>query len=608
MRRPVCIALLFLAIPLLAAAQDGSRIYQDHCAQCHESGAVRIPPQSALRQHTNANILRILDVGMMKQQAASLTEPERQAVAQWLGGNTPVSIDASHISNVCKASSPTISEKMSAWTSWGAGLENWRFQNSEQAGLNVSSVSRLKLKWAFAVPNTTTLRSQSALYGGRIFFAAETNLYSLDEAIGCAYWSTELTAPVRSGITVASLNGTPTLFFGDEGGQVQAFDANTGKPLWNMKADPHPAALDTGTPVFYQGRLYVPVASAEEAFATAPGYVCCTFRGSLMALDPSSGKILWRTYTIDQPSKPGPPFRSGEKSAGPSGAGVWSSPTIDTKAGVIYITTGDNYSAPATTTSDAVMALSLETGKIQWSKQMRQGDTFNVSCVMPGQKSCPETVGPDFDFGASPVLIKPSNGKRLLVLAQKSGAVYAVDPDHKGNLVWQSQAGKGGFLGGIEWGVATDGGRVYAAISDLAFDPPKAGDPTLQIDPTKGGGIFAFKIENGERLWMTPPPGCGDRRPCSPAQSSAVSAIPGAVFSGSLDGHIRGYSTANGKIIWDYDTEHDYQAVNGIPGKGGSLNAGGPVIAGGTVLVNSGYNQYGEVSGNVLLAFTVDGH
>ena len=607
MRRSVCIATLFLAVTLLAAAQDGSRVYQDHCAQCHESGALRIPPQSALRQHTSANILRILDLGIMKQQAASLTPAERQAVAQWLGGNTPVSIDTSHVSNSCKGPAPTYTEKMLAWTSWGAGLENWRFQNSEQAGFTAPSVPRLKLKWAFAVPNATTVRSQSALYGSRIFFAAETNLYSLDAATGCVYWTTELTAPVRSGITVASLSGTPALFFGDEGGQVRAFDANTGKPLWNSKADPHPAALDTGTPVFYQGRLYVPVASAEEAFATAPGYVCCTFRGSLMALDPSSGKILWRTYTIDQPAHPGPPFKSGEKSAGPSGAGVWSSPTIDTKAGVIYITTGDNYSTPATATSDSVMALSLETGKIQWSKQMRQGDAFNVSCVMPGQKSCPESAGPDFDFGASAVLVKISNGKRLLVLAQKSGAVYAVDPDHGGNLVWQSQAGNGGVLGGIEWGVASDGGRVYAAISDLAFAPPKSGDQTLQIDPEKGGGLFAFEIENGERLWMTPPPGCGDRRPCSPAQSSAVSAIPGAVFSGSLDGHIRAYSTADGKIIWDYDTEHDYQTVNGITGKGGSLNAGGPVIAGGTVLVNSGYNQYGEVQGNVLLAFTVDG-
>ena len=607
MRRHVWIALLFLAVPVFAVAQDGARIYQDHCAQCHESGAARIPPQSVLRQHTTANIARILEVGMMKQQAASLTPAERQSVAQWLGGNTPVSIDASHVSDACKAPAPAFSEKMSAWTSWGGGLENWRFQDSKQAGLDISAVPRLKLKWAFAVPNATTMRSQSVLYGSRIFFAAETNLYSLDAVTGCVYWTTELTAPVRSGITLASPSGTPMLFFGDEGGQVQAFDANTGKPLWSMKADPHPAALPTGTPVFYQGRLYVPVASAEEAFATAPGYVCCTFRGSLMALDPSSGKILWRTYTIDQPAQPGPPFKSGEKSAGPSGAGVWSPPTVDAKARVIYITTGDNYSAPVTTTSDSVMALSLDTGKILWSKQMRQGDVFNVSCVMPGQKSCPESAGPDFDFGASAVLVNISDGKRLLVLAQKSGTVYGVDPDHEGNLVWQSQAGKGGFLGGIEWGVASDGSRVYAAISDLAFGPPKAGDQTLQIDPTKGGGMFAFKIENGERLWMTPPPGCGSRRPCSPAQSSAVSAIPGAVFSGSLDGHIRAYSTADGKIIWDYDTAHDYQTVNGISGRGGSLNAGGPVIAGGTVLVNSGYNQYGEVQGNVLLAFTVDG-
>jgi len=253
------------------------------------------------------------------------------------------------------------------------------------------------------------------------------------------------------------------------------------------------------------------------------------------------------------------------------------------------------------------MALALDTGKIQWTKQMRQADSFNVSCFIPGQANCPDSPGPDFDFGSPSVLIQRANGTRLLVLAQKSGAVFAVDPDHQGRLVWQSQAGKGGVLGGIEWGVASDGNRVYAALSDLAFLPPKSPGQEAELDPTLGGGMFAFQADNGERLWMTPPPGCGTRRPCSPAQSSAVSAIPGAVFSGSIDGHIRAYATTNGKIIWDYDTQQEYQAINGIKGQGGSLNAGGPIIAGGRVFVNSGYSQFGEVPGNVLLAFTIDG-
>jgi polyvinyl alcohol dehydrogenase (cytochrome) len=606
MLRISCLGLTLFVMPVFAA-EDGRKVYQEHCAQCHESGAVRIPPQSALRQHTSAGILRTLEAGVMKQQGASLTPEQRQAVAQWLGGSTPVSIAANQVANSCKAQPRTFPGNMPGWTSWGVGPENWHFQDAAAAGIRGADVPRLKLKWAFAAPHASVVRSQPAMYGGRVFFSADTNIYSLDAATGCTHWTTELTAAVRSGITVAAPAGKATIFFGDENGQVQALDANTGRPLWKVHPSAHPAALVTGTPAYDQGRLFVPVSSAEEAFATAPDYVCCTFRGEVVALDAASGKLLWRTYTIEQAAKPGPPLKSGAKSLGPSGAGVWSAPTIDVKAGVLYVTTGDNYSAPATAGSDAVVALSLDTGKVQWSRQMRAGDAFNVSCLMSGQANCPDAAGPDFDFGSSAVLAKLRNGSRLLVLAQKSGALYAVDPDHEGRVVWQSQVGKGGVLGGIEWGIAFDGDRVYAPLSDLASLPPKAADLPSDLDPTQGGGMFAFKIENGERLWMTPPPGCGDRRPCSPAQSAAVSVIPGAVFSGSLDGHIRAYSTADGTIIWDYDTAHEYQTVNGVPGNGGSLNAGGPVIAGGTVLINSGYSQFGEVQGNVLLAFTLDG-
>jgi polyvinyl alcohol dehydrogenase (cytochrome) len=605
MVRNVYVSFAFLTV-LCFGAEDGARVYQEHCAQCHESGAVRIPSQSVLRQHTSAGIRRTLEAGVMKQQSSLLTSEQRQAVALWLGGATPVSVDSSRVANSCKAPVAASGDKRSAWTSWGAGLENRRFQDSEGAGFAGSDVSKLKLKWAFGVPNAATMRSQPALYGGRVFFGAETSFYYLDAASGCSYWVTELTANIRSGIAIAEDSGNLMLFFGDENGQVQALDGNTGKPLWKVHLDAHPATLVTGTPAYYQGRLYVPFSSAEEAFATLPGYLCCTFRGEVAALDAVSGKSLWRTYTIDEPAKPGPALKNGAKSAGPSGAGVWSSPTIDTKAGVLYVVTGDNYSQPATATSDAVMALSMETGKVQWSRQLRAGDAFNVSCLMPGQINCPDSAGPDFDFAASAVLTTLADGNRLLVLAQKSGALYAIDPDHQGKAVWQSQVGKGGVLGGIEWGVAVDGNRVYAGLSDLAFLPRKAADQASDPDPTQGGGMFAFKIENGERLWMTPPPGCGDRHPCSPAQSAAVSAVRGAVFSGSLDGHIRAYSTDNGKIVWDYDTAHDYQTVNGVAGKGGSLNGGGPVIAAGTLLVNSGYGEFGETKGNVLLAFSLD--
>jgi polyvinyl alcohol dehydrogenase (cytochrome) len=338
-----------------------------------------------------------------------------------------------------------------------------------------------------------------------------------------------------------------------------------------------------------------------------PGYVCCTFRGSVAALDAQSGKRLWQTFTIDDPPARSRVMKNGVKSIGPSGAGIWSSPTIDAEARVLYATTGDNYSDPPTDTSDAVVALSLDTGKLLWSKQLRANDAWNLACLTADTRNCPESGGPDFDFGSPAMLVKLPSGRPALILSQKSGAVYALDPDEKGKVMWQSQVGKGGALGGVEWGPGTDKDRLYVAISDAAVSPPAQAGDAPPLDPEKGGGMFALRLDNGERVWMTAPAPCGSRRPCSPAQPGAVTVIPGAVFSGSLDGHIRAYSTADGRIIWDYDTVHDYKTINGVPGRGGSLSVAGPVIAGGMVYVLSGYETFGGIPGNVLLAFSVEG-
>lgn len=590
------------------AAGPGATVYRQHCASCHDSGAVRIPSRAILQQRTSATILQALNSGVMKQQGAALSPVERMAVADWLGRKTAVSMEANRLTNSCRSSRPREESKgLPSWTSWGGGLANLRLQTAEAAGLRGTDIQRLQLKWAFAVPDVTGLRSQPAVYEGRVLLGGGASVYSLDAATGCTYWATELPAPVRSGIALGSPAGTPLAFFGDQGGNVHAVNAMTGAPVWQVHADAHPTAMLSGTPAYYQGRLYVPVSSFEEAAAVAPGYVCCTFRGSVLALDAETGKRIWQTFTIDGVRSAAHLTKGGVKSMGPSGAGVWSSPTIDAERGVVYVATGDNYSDPSTDKSDAVLALSLQTGKLVWSKQLRAGDAFNVACVSPNKKNCPDENGPDFDFGSPAILVHLSNGRRALILSQKSGAVYGVDPDEQGKLIWRSQVGKGGVLGGIEWGPASDAERLYVALSDEAFLPPAKSAEPFPLDPEKGGGLFALILDNGERLWTTPPPPCGTRRPCSPAQPGAVTVIPGAVFSGSLDGHLRAYSTGTGKILWDYDTAHEYKTVNGVPGRGGSLNVAGPVIAGGALYAISGYDQFGGAPGNVLLAFTADG-
>lgn len=350
----------------------------------------------------------------------------------------------------------------------------------------------------------------------------------------------------------------------------------------------------TGAPALYDGRLYVPDSSYEEVTGASPKYECCKFRGAVTALDAATGKVIWKTYTIAEAPHPVRKNKQGTQLWGPSGASVWSSPTVDAKNRAIYVTTGDAYSDPPARTSDAFMAFDMDTGKLLWSRQMTAGDAFVVGC--PAGDNCPEANGPDFDFGCSPNLVDLPNGKRALVAGQKSGMVHAVDPDQQGEVLWSVRVGKGGPLGGVQWGNASDGQNVYVAVSDHYA--------TKNL--SEAGGMFALKLATGERVWSTPSPGCA-KPGCSPAQSAAVTLIPGVAFSGSLDGHLRGYSTADGRIVWDIDTAVQYQSVNGVKAKGGSLDGPGPTVVGGILYVNSGYGMFGETPGNVLLAFSVDG-
>ena len=373
--------------------------------------------------------------------------------------------------------------------------------------------------------------------------------------------------------------------------------------LWKRKLDEHPATIVTAAPVFDGTRIYIGASSFEEVLPQKPEYVCCTFRGSVSALNAADGSLIWKTYTIPETAMPRGNNQRGAKVMGPSGAGVWAAATVDAAHGALYVTTGDNYSDPATATSDSVLALALNDGHILWSKQLTSGDAFNTACA--AGPNCPDAAGPDFDFGASPILVNLTNGRRALLLGQKSGVMHAVDPDRRGEILWQTRIGKGGPLGGIQWGPATDGTKVYAAVSDIGFrKSPETGK--REPDPTKGGGLFALRIDDGKLAWETPNPGCGERRPCSPAQSAAVTAIPGVVFSGAMDGHLRAYETGSGKVVWDYDAAHDYVSVNGEKATGGAFDTGGPVVAGGMVFAGSGYAQWGGLPGNVLLAFGID--
>ena len=576
-----CLLLLLAAITPINAAVSGEAVYNSRCASCHE--------RDGLKKMPAARILRTLDSGVMMPMAASLSRDEREAVAAFLGSSgSGLTFPATAF---CPDRAVAVADSSkSAWNGWSPSLANTRYQPASAAGLTLDQVRNLKLKWAFGFEGDLTAFSQPAVFDSQVFVGSSGGtVYALRAGTGCIQWSYQATGPIRTAMLVAPIGRRHAVLFGDQAAWFYAVEAETGKLLWRRRVDPHPAARVTGTPAFYEGVVYVPVSTWEENFATQANYQCCTARGSVVALRLRDGSQVWKSYTVTEAPKQVGKTKEGTQLWGPSGVAVWSAPTIDPKRRVLYVTTGNNYSAPATDTSDAVLAMDLATGRIVWTRQVTPRDIF-TGCV-----TCFDDRGPDFDFGASAMLVGD-----LLLAGQKSGVVYALNPDRKGEVVWQTRIAKGSSHGGVQWGMASDGQYVYAPIAD--------GDllqvPTRMMDPNGGGGLAALRARDGTVVWQAAPARvCAGVPGCSPSQLAAATAIPGVVFSGALDGHMRAYSTEDGKVIWDFNTLREFPTVNGVKANGGALNGGGPVVVNGMVFVNSGYDHFGSITGNVLLAF-----
>jgi polyvinyl alcohol dehydrogenase (cytochrome) len=443
------------------------------------------------------------------------------------------------------------------------------------------------LKWAFGFPDTTSAWGQPSIVGGRLFVGSQNGtVYALDPNSGCVIWTFTAQGGVRASISV----GGGRAYFSDQKGFAYALDTATGRQIWRVKVEDHPLIRLTGSPAFYEGRLYVPTSSYEEA-GKGPTYACCTFRGSIVALDAASGRVVWRAYTITEQPKLMGKRADGVESWGPAGGAIWSAPTIDVKRKAIYVGVGNTYAGIATApAANSVAAFDLGDGHMLWAKQVSAPDIFG--CRL-GEANCTaDKQGPDFDFGSSPALTQLPNGKDVIVIGNKSGIGYAMDPDARGEVLWQYRAGKGSTLGGIEWGSAVDAAHAYFPVADGSSPTP--------------GGLHAVDLATGTRAWFAPPAplACGEKgRGCNGAQSAAITAIPGVVFSGSMDGAVRAFSSADGTIVWQYDTNHDFDTVNHVKAHGGSMNGPAPVVAGGMLYVSSGYGAFGSRTGNVLLAF-----
>ncbi|MBD2757668.1 outer membrane protein assembly factor BamB family protein [Spirosoma validum] len=598
--------ILFLTVRLFAqqpdavALAEGQKVYMATCNTCHKADAgVGAPAHLVLAQMPPRAILAALETGKMRVQANGLTSEQRKAVAQWLTGKviteTAIPKEAYAIFKLTASEKPTVHH-----SGWGGDLEGTGYRSAQQAGMSAENVGKLKLKWAFAFPEANQVRSKPAIVGDWLIVGSQFGeVYCLNKQTGKIGWRFLAKSAIRGAISVVQTGKTIHAFFADNNTNVYALDVTTGKLLWENKTGKHPQSGNTGSVAVHDNRIYVPLTSIEVASVLDPAYPCCSSSGEIVALDARSGTEIWRHRVITDEAKEVGKKKNGSPFYGPSGAIIWSSPTVDTKRGLLYYGTGENYTTPATTTSDAIQAVDLKTGKLAWSFQATKDDTWNLAC--PGNPNCPEKVGPDYDFGMAPILAKQPNGYDLLVVGQKAGIVYGLSPDD-GNVIWQTRIGHGGALGGIHWGMATDGKLVYAANADNKYGINPKVDSLIKPAP----GLFAIDIMTGNVVWNTPAPSCEGKKGCIEANSAAPTVIPGVVFAGTLDGHLRAYSTKDGKILWDYDTDKPYQTVNGIEGKGGSIDGPSPVVSDGMLFVNSGYGMFGEIPGNVLLAFELE--
>jgi polyvinyl alcohol dehydrogenase (cytochrome) len=580
-------------------ASKGRILFNSNCKTCHnDSVKLAAPGLDVLNTLTPRAIFAALKTGKMRAQAEKLSDVERKAIASWITNriydDNDLPKEAYTSFSISNADNTFFDH-----SGWGGNLEGTGYRSAEQAGIAASDVNSLQLKWAFAFPGATQMRSKPAITGEWLITGSEFgDVYTINIKTGKAGWRFIADAAIRGAVQITRTANKLTAWFADYSTNVYAIDIETGKLIWKKRAGIHPQSSVTGSVAVFNNIIYVPLSSTEVISALNPDYACCTSSGEVVALDTETGNIIWRYRAVKDEAKISGKKKNGKLFYGPSGAPVWSSPTVDIKRGLLYIGTGENYTAPATNSSDAILALDLKTGRLIWSYQATKNDTWNLGCL-DVNVNCPDKEGPDLDFGMAPLLVKRTDGKDILVVGQKSGVVHALSPVD-GKLLWQTRIGKGGQAGGIHWGMATDGKYVYAANADNIRDLDMR-DTARKASP----GIFALELESGKIIWESATPPCGDRKGCFQSNSAAPTVLPGIVFAGALDGHIRAYSSIDGKIIWDFDTVKEYSTANGVKGKGGALDGSAPVAANGMLFVNSGYGLFGQIPGNVLLAFEI---
>ena len=590
------------------AVTDGAVLFARHCVQCHGSGIIE-PNIQGLAKLKAEEIYHALRNGIMREAAERLGDAERRAVAEYVASLNQ-SKPSGRSEGYCKTGPEFSSQPVNRhWAGWSYDISNSRHVTGITAGL--SQIRRMSLKWSFVFPDTgstTNAGNQPSVVNGLLYIGHKNkNVYSLDALTGCTYWSFKADAGVRS--VVAVEDGVAV--FADYESNVYALDAATGVLKWRARADDQPSSRVNGNISIYDGVVYVPISSNQEFVnALDPNIPCCSFRGSVVAYDINTGKRLWKTYMIEVPLRTLGKNSRGVMIYGPSGGAVWSVPTIDSKRGLVYVGTGNQFTGPAVEASDAVVALDMKNGKKKWVKSfvpLRFGgqDIWNGSCVdvIKGARAeCPAEEQGDRDLGSPVILQTRKDGSDILLVGSKDGVLYALDPDREGAIIWQVRVGrvmtvKGPSFGGIEHGFSADNERAYVPVADIDV-----------IDEYAEGSLVAVDLMSGELIWRRPAPqdACrGQPVRCNNAYTAPTTVMDGIVFSGSNDGFFRAHDKNTGLAIWEFNTAISVTGVNGINGSGGAISRSGNAIVNRMVYQTSGYGQGLGMPGNVLFAFEI---
>ena len=505
---------------------------------------------------------------------------------------------------ICALDNRTINlEQSPSFTFTRSDGNNPRHLDAAQAGLTTDDFPKLELAWALAFPDTSGLRAAPVIVGSTLFYSATDSgrVFALDINSGCAKWVYTADSRLRSSIAYSGIDESHVLVFSDSAGMIHTVDARSGERIWiaSGQASDNQGML-TGTPVVTGDKVIVPVSGSGVITGGNPNYECCENHGAVTALNLRSGEKLWEYHTMPAAEYTGQVSSTGVKQRGPSGAPIWTTPTVDEKRGQIYVTTGENTSHPTTNTSDAIIALDLETGDSKWVFQALENDMWNFGCSARGPNCIilEDTNSVDFDFGGPAILVGMPD-RDLLIAGQKSGDLWALDPD-TGSLVWNQRIGEGTALGGNHWGIASNFDRAFMTIND-----PKG------MNGNSKPGIYSYFVGTGEPSWFYEvQPECNDERSerlrrCESlfGFSATPLSVDGAVITGGLDGRLFVFNSESGELIYEYDTVRDYETINGVEGYGGSIDSHSISAGSGMVFVGSGYGQFRQVPGNVLLAF-----